>query len=202
MTLNQASAIVAIGSALVAVLVTLYGLLERKRTFESQQRTLKEDAERWRATFEAERRSQEVILKKEFLFEQYRFRLAAYGDVMRTLGAVSDVDFRRDPASFMTAADTPELLLSTAAGLYDHLYSQPGLLMTMETRSVFHHAREQCIAFLAGNKTIKDAEDLTDAFFYARRYLRADLELLDDRDPESLQKLVKELVTTTSSPKS
>jgi len=135
------------------------------------------------------------MIRKEFLLEQYRFRIAAYGGVLRTLGAVSDVTIASGggPSKYKELHANRELFLSTASALYEHLYGEAGLLMTMDTRNVLHDARRKCVAFLNSDGDRKHGDELVDAFFYARRYLRADLELVDDRTPENLQKLVDKL---------
>jgi hypothetical protein len=193
MTLQQASAIVALVSAAVAVVVTVLGVFERRRAFAAQQAELRSQAERWKAEIAAERSRQEVSLRKEFLLEQYRHRLASYSGVLRTLGAVSDVDFDLESYGYEALRQKGELLRSTADALYDHLYSEPGLLMTMPTRNFLHGARRECFAFLQGSMDEEAGNRLADAFFHARRYLRADLELIDDRTPDNLDSLVHKL---------
>ena len=186
MTLGQASAVVALVSAAVAVVVTVLGVFERNRAFNSQ-------TKQWRAEFAAERSRQEVQLRKDFHLEQYRYRLAAYRDVLKTLGAVSDVEFSRSPDKYEELHQNKELLLSTASALYDHLYGEAGLLMTMPTRNSLHSARLECLAFLKGPGDEQAGGILVEVFFRARRYLRADLELTDNRTPENLEKLVQRL---------
>jgi hypothetical protein len=94
MTLQQASAAVALVSAIVASAVTILGVRERRRAFDAQQKEFEAKEKRWEDEFAAERGRQEVQLRKEFLLEQYRYRLASYPAVMKTLGAVSDVTLR------------------------------------------------------------------------------------------------------------
>jgi hypothetical protein len=65
--------------------------------------------------------------------------------------------------------------------------------MTMPTRNYLHGARQECLVFLEGAPDERSGDRLIDAFFYARRYLRADLELTDDRTPENLEALAKRL---------
>jgi hypothetical protein len=193
MTLEQTSAALAVVSAGVAVVVTVLGVLERRRAFAAQQADLQRHAERWEAEFAAERSRQDVQLRKDFLLEQYRYRLASYRDVLRTLGAVSDVMFDRSSNMYEALYQNKELLRATANALYDHLYGEPGLLMTMPTRNTLHSARRECLAFLEGNGDLEAGDRLVNAFFYARRYLRADLELTDDRTAENLEKLARRL---------
>jgi hypothetical protein len=208
MTLQQASAAVALVSAAVAVVIAVLGVLERRRASAAQQAELKRQgeqwrddfaakrdefqsqAERWREEIKAERRSQEALLRKDFLLELYRHRLASYSGVLRTLGAVSDVEWDANPNRYEALHENKELLRSTAAALNGHLYGEPGLLMTMPTRNYLHSARYQCLAFLEGGGDLRAGDRLVTAFFHARRYLRADLELIDDRTPENLDKLV------------
>ena len=75
----------------------------------------------------------------------------------------------------------------------DHLYGEAGLLMTMPTRNSLHSARLECLAFLKGPGDEQAGGILVEVFFRARRYLRADLELTDNRTPENLEKLVQRL---------
>lgn len=193
MTLAQGSAVVALVSAVVAVIVTVLGIFERRRAFQAQQAELNRQAERWNAEFLAERNRQEVLLRKEFLLEQYRYRLAAYRDVLKTLGAVPDVMFESGPDKYQALYEKKDLLRSTAEALRDHLYGEPGLLMTMPTRNSLHSAWRECLLFLNGDGDELSGDLLVDVFFHARRYLRADLDLLDNRTPENLESLVKKL---------
>jgi len=194
MTLEQASAAVALVSAVAAIAVTVFGVFERKRAFAAQQDDLERQAVHWAVEFAAERRRQEVLLRTEFHLEQYRHRLASYTEVIRTLGAVSDVNFESDVHKYETLLQNKELLQATAAALYDHLYGAPGLLMTMNTRNYLHGARRQCLDFLnGGGDLLQSGDRLVNAFYHARRYLRADLELMDDRTPENLETLATRL---------
>jgi hypothetical protein len=192
MTLAQGSAVVALVSAVVAVVVTILGVFERRHAFQAQ-------AERWNAEFLAERNRQEVLLRKEFLLEQYRYRLAAYRDVLKTLGAVPDVRVESGPDKYKVLHGEKELLRSTAEALRGHLYGEPGLLMTMPTRNSLHSAWRECLLFLKGDGDELSGDVLVDVFFHARRYLRADLDLLDDRTPENLESLVKKLNSSEGS---
>ena len=116
MALDQASAAVALVSAAVAVSVAVLGVFERRRAFDAQQAELQRQAEHWRAEFAAERSRQEVLLRKDFLLEQYRYRLAAYRSVLKTLGAVSDVTFGPGPNKYQALYQDKELLSSTEIG--------------------------------------------------------------------------------------
>jgi hypothetical protein len=199
-------------AATTAGAVTLYGILERRRAFdaeqawrkasgdaeatererafETQQAEITRRHEQWSRELEAARSRGEVDLRKEFLLEQYKHRLDSYPSVMTILGAVSDVELRRAPERFQALYEDPAVLSSTAAQLRDHLFGEAGLLMTMETRGRLHGAVEACSTFLERGPGARENDDLTDAFFWARRYLRADLELLDDRSADSLRTLV------------
>lgn len=193
MSLDQVSAIVAVVSAIVAVLVMVFGFYERRRAFDAQQEELKRQSEQWKDDFEARTRRDEVLLRKEFLLEHFRLRVSKYGPVLRTLGAVSDVELRRRPESARELQQNRKFLTSTADSIRDHLYGEAGLLMTMTTRNALHVARAECLTFRDAAGMSTEVGSLADAFFYARRYLRADLELLDDRTPENLEKLAQEL---------
>ena len=213
--MDDVSALVAVASAIVTVLVTAVGVYERRRAFraeqdwrqesasaekaerernfKAQQSELEGQAARWRQEFEAARSRQEVVVRKDFLLEQYRYRLASYSPVLTTLGTVSDSDLRRAPQGFEELRTNPETLVSTATALLQHLYGQAGLLMTMQTRGVIHDAAWACHRYLSSEPGQPANDDLADAFYWARRYLRADLELLDDRSAENLQSLVDAL---------
>jgi hypothetical protein len=130
-------------------------------------------------------------VRKEFHLEQYRYRLASYPAVMQTLGAVSDVGFKSGKND--TWYQSKEVLQATPDSLYDHLYGAAGLLMTMPTRNHLHAARQECLAFFERASDERPGAPLVKAFFDARRYLRADLELIDHRTPENLEALVKRL---------
>jgi len=76
---------------------------------------------------------------------------------------------------------------------WDHLYGHAGLLMTMTTRNYLHTARRACLELLASDGHEVDGVKLVDTFFHARRYPRADLELVDERSPQRLDKLINQL---------
>jgi len=181
MTLAQGSAVVAIVSAAVAVVVTILGVFERRRAFRAQQAELDRQAQRWHAEF-----------RKDFWLEQYRYRLAAYGEVLKTLGAVPDVMFESGPDKYKALHGKKELLRSTAEALRGHLYGEPGLLMTGPTRNSLHSAWRECLLFLRGDGDELSGDLLVDVFFHARRYLRADLYLVH-RATGRLENLMKEL---------
>jgi hypothetical protein len=84
------------------------------------------------------------------------------------------------------------LLKSTANALYDQLYGHAGT-HDDATRNYLHTARRACLKLLASDGHEVDGVKLVDTFFYARRYLRADLELVDERSPQRLDKLVNQL---------
>lgn len=182
-------AVVSVVSAVVAAAATIYGMVDRRRTFASQQAELKRQAERWQREFASDLRRQEVQLRTQFYLEQYRFRLSSYSRVFRTLGAVVSVEIDRE-SNRLEVLPPSEELQSTADALYEHLYGEPGLLMTPTTRERLHGARVTCLLFLQGQRT---EDDLVDAFYNARRYLRADLEMIDDRSPENLRSLTKRM---------
>ena len=185
--------------------MTLYGVYDRwqasnrqQEQFEEQRnrwtKQFEEERKRWTEEFEAGRRDQQVLVKRDFHLEQYRYRVAAYADVLKTLGAVSDVTYVQEgPEKYRALHENRELLQSAADELYQHLYGKAGLLMTMTTRNVLHGARRACLAFAASDGDKKDGDNLVNAFYYARRYLRADLELSDDRSPERLKDLVDQI---------
>jgi hypothetical protein len=182
MTLAQGSAVVAIVSAVVAAAVAILGVLERRRAFRAQQIELDRQAGHWHEEF-----------RKDFWLEQYRYRLAAYPEVFKTLGAIPDVTFESGPDKHKALRGKKELLRSTAEALRGHLYGQPGLLMEMPTRNSLHSAWRQCLLFANGDGNELAGDMLVDVFFHARRYLRADLDLVDNRTPENVESQVKKL---------
>ncbi len=208
---EQWSAAIALAGAVVAVLATLYGMWDRQRTFQIQrteladarerwstdfrakQQDLDAAAKRWQDAFQAERAREQVSLITQFHLEQYRRRLSSYPPVMKTLGAVSDVLYAPGPDTYRVLRQDQEHLLTTAHQIYDHLYGEAGLLMTMTTRNYVHTARAECLAFIDDGGSDEAGDRLVNAFYFARRYLRADLELLDDRSPQTLDRLVEQL---------
>jgi len=208
--MEQASAVVALISAVVAVGVMVLGIYERKRAAtdqkkefdrkanqwqkdflhktEQSQRDFERQVEQWRAQFRAERSRAEVSLRQEVYLEQFRARLASYSDVFRILGFVSDVGF--DPRALH---QNEQGLQATADALFDHLYGQAGLLMQWDTRNRVHAARVKCLAFLESSGDLPEGRQLVRAFFDARRYVRADLEMWDNRTSENLERLVARL---------
>ena len=67
-------------------------------------------------------------------------------------------------------------LKKTADKILKHIYGPAGLVMQMETRDAAIYVWEICEEFQ--NKEI-DLDQLENAFYYVRRYLRADLQLDD-----------------------
>jgi hypothetical protein len=169
------------------------GWWQQNKRLKDQKKQLIVEQERWQAEFVAEQNRQVVGLEKDFRLEQYRYRLNSYSEVLQALGAVSFVE----GTSWDELADDlvrrAEELRSTADDLFTQLYGKAGLLMTITTRNFVHSARQECLKFLAQNDARPDIADLVDAFYEARRYLRADLELLDDRSPERLNDLVDQI---------
>jgi hypothetical protein len=182
MTLAQGSAVVAIVSAVVAAAVAILGVFERGRAFRAQQAELKQQADHWHAEF-----------RKDFWLEQYRYRLAAYPEVFKTLGAVPDVTSESGPDKYKALYGRKAMLRETAEALRGHLYGQPGLLMEMPTRNSLHAAWRQCLLFANGDGDEQAGDLLVDLFFHARRYLRADLDLVDNRTAEKVESRVKKL---------
>ncbi len=196
----SAPEVVASVAAVVSVVSTFYGVTDRYRASKREQQaldlqreTLNNDVSRWKTELGAARGGQLVLLQKDFHLEQYRYRVAAYGDVLNTLGAVSDVSIPDGPDPYRVLHQNRSNLERTAEALYNHLYGRAGLLMTMRTRNYLHTARRECLSFLASDGDKIHGDKLVNAFFDARRYLRADLELLDDRSPQTLEKIAEQL---------
>jgi hypothetical protein len=173
--------VVALASVLSSAVVAIGGLALSYRTSKEQRRH--------------EQRLEEVRLRKDFLLEQYRYRPTAYRDVLTTLGSVSDVDYQRDSGWQTKLIQNRDVLRETADSLYKQLYGEAGLLMTMRTRNYIHQARWASLAFLNSDAQPEDFKRLINAFFYARRYLRADLELMDERTPDNVEELAKRLAS-------
>jgi hypothetical protein len=125
---------------------------------------LQRQADQWRKQVAAERNRQEVSLRKEFLLEQYRHRLASYPGVFKTLGAVSDVSLGSNPQRYKELREDENVLPNAAEEIYTHLYSEPGLFMTMRTRNRLHVARRQCLAFLQSDGVWRLATPLSMPF--------------------------------------
>jgi hypothetical protein len=140
-------------------------------------------------------RLEEVRLRKEFLIEGYRHCLTAYSPVLRTLGTVSDLDLRGDRQANDVVA--PDRLQRAADELHDQLYGEAGLLMTMESRNWIHVARQEAMSYQRSQRTADDRDKLGDAFFYARRAIRRDLDLKDDQEPTTVESLTARLSDRT-----
>jgi hypothetical protein len=140
-----------------------------------------------------ELRLEEVRLRKEFLIEQYRHRLSTYSQVLRSLVVISDVSLGDDDDRYEPLLAKPESLRSATTELYEHLYGEAGLLMTMETRNWIHVARQEALRFLSGPATPEAGDRLVNAFYWARRALRSDLAEQDDQEPDSVETLAARL---------
>ena len=186
MSTAAVTTVVSVVSAVVAVLAAVFGYVQRDRAMQEQRR-------QFEAEFAAERQRQVVQLRKDFLLEQYRYRLTCYAEVLQSLGAVSYIEGQSLQDLARDLAGRKDELRSVSEQLSGHLYGKAGLLMSMKTRGMVHWARVVCLQFLASRDSDPDISDLVDAFYDARRYLRADLELLDDRSEERLNDLADQL---------
>jgi hypothetical protein len=155
--------ITGIAALLAAISTGVFAAFERR----DRKQQFSEAEQQWRR----ERRIQYL----ERLVDR---RFESYPAVMRTLGGVRDVqdpaghhyrDLERNRSSLLTAAD--ELL--------GHLYGAPGLFMQYETRNQLLAAWFACHRFQQGDATL---DDLRIAFFRARRRLREDLQIADEKE--------------------
>jgi len=112
----------------------------------------------------------------ELLFLRLRVehRLQTYPAVFKLLGAIRDSDPVEIQKDSLKA--NPGQLLPVATELEKHLYGEAGLFMSFDTRSAVLKVWEDCHLF---QKEKIAYEDLIADFFFARRYLRADLQLDD-----------------------
>jgi hypothetical protein len=112
----------------------------------------------------------------QFLHDLVIRRVEAYPALLRTLAAVRDIPDDRDHLAAVRGH--PERLLQTADELFDHLYGEAGLVMSMSTRNCLHAARMACLRFQTGGVSL---EFLVARFFDARRELRQDIQIGDSK---------------------
>jgi hypothetical protein len=184
-------------TAVVGLVTALFGVAFTALKFrdERQQRLvdLHDQRRRWLAEFESDRKEwigqHRSALKSEFLHELVKQRYKVYPPVLRTLGAVRDIP---DPAQehHRSLIAEPEQLMGTADEILHHLYSDAGLVMSMETRNQLLAAWYACHRFQTGDATI---DSLVREFFRARRALRGDLQLDDGASPITVAGIEKEL---------
>jgi hypothetical protein len=188
------AAILASAAAVVSSIVAWFRLeTERKERLAQHE----EERRRWISQFGEERERGIAEWDIEFLHELVERRLASYPPVFATLGAVIDID---DPDSRVDTDESPTRLLEVAQKIMEHLYGEAGLLMPMKTRNHLHTARLEALKWYAGHG---DHDDLVNAFFYARRRLRADIQIGDSKDIETaLQDLKAERRLTPRSVRS
>lgn len=197
-------------TAVAGLITALFGVAFTALRFRLEQRQrasdLQDQRERWKAEFESTRQRWEAefestrrewigehrtALRSEFLHELVRQRYRVYPSVLRTLGAVRDIP---DPARehFKSLRSDPKQLLQTADEILHHLYGEPGLVMTMDTRNQLLSAWYTCHLFQTGDATI---ERLVREFFQSRRRLRDDLQIDDSGSPITIKDIEKGLAT-------
>jgi hypothetical protein len=131
------------------------------------------------------RRLGQIQLEKEFLMERYRQRLQVYAPVMRSLGAVTDAEVMQADADLHVLL-APDLLRRAAVELREHLFGDAGLVMDKETRDWIYAARFEALSYLAGRTDDEDKVRLAEAFNQARRAVRRDLGMIDDKVPTTV----------------
>jgi hypothetical protein len=141
-----------------------------------------EQRNRWAKQFDDERKREIAEWQVQFLRDLVDKRQAAYPGVFALLGAVIDVGDERGRAD-----ETPERLRAVAEELRGHLYGPAGLVMSMESRNWAHTARMAALEFLDGDGS---HDDLVDAFYEARRSLRADIQIADTKGLKTALRLI------------
>jgi hypothetical protein len=172
--------------ALVNLVLTSYRLHSEQarweRDFQKQreqwERDFQKQSEQWREELDsAEDRWEEELGAKlggvELALHRdlARARRVSYPKVFQTLGRISDVG---QPTS--EPCPKEHLLNTLSSELFQHLYGDAGLLMEMPTRNALHRAWVACLLHSAGEI---EWRQLQGYFFWARRWLRADLGIKD-----------------------
>lgn len=117
---------------------------------------------------------QNYLSKYPFLFFAGAVYISVfYQEVFIVLGAVPD---------FISVELSKEQLRETADKILKHLYGPAGLVMQMETRNALIYAWKVCKGF---QKDEYNEDQLKDAFYFAGRYIRTDLQLDDIAEIES-----------------
>ena len=135
--------------------VRRHPLQQRYETERAQwQQKYETDRAQWQQTFESERQKGVSDWQVQFLHDLVTWRVEAYPAVLRTLGAVPDVE--GDDDHLAAVRDLPERLLEAVGELLEHLYGEAGLVMSMGTRNRLHDARLKCLEFQKGAVSRKD----------------------------------------------
>jgi hypothetical protein len=176
-------------AALLGVLISYFRLRTERETrvreLADQQRRwesdLQEERVRWNHQLEDERDrwgiEHRAELKAGFLRSLVDERLRLYPPVFKLLGSVGDTDPRG--RHHVDLEQNPGRLVEVADSLLGHIYGDAGLVMSMDTRDVLLAVSEQGYLFQSNDTSI---DRVVDWFYWARRRLRADLQLEDTED--------------------
>ena len=175
---NVVALVVAGVSAVVAVAGIVLERASRDKALQTQRDELELAERRWREQFSLDLAKARAELTQGLYIAEYEHRAATFAPVFATLGVVRDVPDPVKQEHWRELEGNRDALLKTADELLTHLYGAPGLFMHYDTRNRILRAYEACFQFQAGRI---DLTELVDAFFFARRYLREDLNLTDGR---------------------
>jgi hypothetical protein len=150
---------------------------------ETKQRQWQTEQETKQRQWQEQLNTKLAELEAQFLYGRVAQRYKYYPAVFEVLGRVRDVP---DPKQehYNELVDNKEILQNAAAELLTHLYGDAGLVMRMSTRNAVLRAWLACKLFQAGDKNVQ-LRQLIGYFFFARRWLRADLQIEDDQGVES-----------------
>jgi hypothetical protein len=120
-------------------------------------------------------------LEVKFLHERIAQRYKTYPQVFNVLGSVRDVP-DPDGKHYESLLQNREQLRKIADRLLMYLYGDAGLVMGMSVRNALLNVWQACHYFQTDDVTLKQ---LIGYFFLARRWLRADLQILDIEEVKS-----------------
>jgi len=180
-------------TAIVALVTALSGIVFTYRKLQNErdqwQTALESQQSQWQQNLQNQRdqwqKEHDADLRSKFLHNIVIERYKTYPAVLKILGTVRDIP---DPHEkhWQSLENNPEQLLPVADALIGHLYSEAGLVMSMETRNALLSVYYACHIFQEKQIT---RTRLVQEFFQARRQLRSDLQIEDLGKKSELAKI-------------
>jgi len=171
MKIEIITAIGAVSVSLVGSLISYYKLRDTQKSWEH---------------------GQKISIEKELFFEKLKKRYTLYSRVFKLLGEVRDIEYPRE--HYIELEKHKKELVEIADKILDELYGEAGLFMEYETRNAILKAYQMSYRY-ANNEILLN--DLVDAYYIARRFLRKDLEFDDYAASKSISDILKDKKTET-----
>lgn len=162
-------------TSLIAIIVSIAGVVFNYYKIIDERR-------RWK-------KEQYLTLEKEHNFYIFKKRCQNYTKIFKLLGEVRDIDYPPEHYEALQKNKTP--LITIADKILLELYSDAGLFMTYETRSLLLKVYQLTYRFY--NNEI-DLDELVDIYYKARRSIRNDLEIDDAYKAKTSQNLYENII--------